>query len=63
MTTLKKITGEGIQLFSIHPIVKEPFSSYLFSVNITLLRIISCIYILLILSFTVCLPNETLPGK
>lgn len=59
MTTLKKITGEGIQLFSIHPIVKEPFSS----VNITLLRIISCIYILLILSFTVCLPNETLPGK
>ena len=36
MTTLKKIAGEGIQLFSIQPIVKETFSSYLFSVNITL---------------------------
>lgn len=36
MTTLKKIAVEGIQLFSIQPIVKEPFSSYLFSVNITL---------------------------
>lgn len=36
MTTLKKIAVEGIQLLLIQPIVKEPFSSYLFSVNITL---------------------------
>lgn len=34
MTTLKKIAGEGIQLFSIQPIVKEPFI-FIFS-NITL---------------------------
>lgn len=50
MTTYKKIAGEGIQLFSIQPIVKEPFSSYLFSVTLLyLLRINSGIHNLICL--------------